>query len=133
MPGNGMRYRSDVGQDDPPADTLPIVVEGIPRIAFRYSGDDYRATDGDGHTLRRPFPDLMRQLVLEPAGMAASSFDQPLPPERAAHAASGYIWRTSARVGVFILLLFRGSLHVIGSVLLRRYPETFGIVVYLVE
>jgi CubicO group peptidase (beta-lactamase class C family) len=37
----------------------------------------------------RPFPELMRDLVFDRIGMADSTYEQPLPPDRAAHAASG--------------------------------------------
>jgi CubicO group peptidase (beta-lactamase class C family) len=40
---------------------------------------------------QRPFPDLMRSLVLEPAGMAHSGYLQPLPHSLRAAAASGHL------------------------------------------
>jgi hypothetical protein len=43
----------------------------------------------------RPFPDLMRELVLGPAGMARSTYENPFPEARRAEAATGH--RASAR------------------------------------
>jgi CubicO group peptidase (beta-lactamase class C family) len=43
--------------------------------------------------LGRPFPDIMRELVLDPAGVKNNTFEQPLPPDRAMVAASGHIFR----------------------------------------
>jgi hypothetical protein len=40
----------------------------------------------------RPFPELMRELVLDPAGMNESTFDQPLPKD----------WEVDAAVGHFV-------------------------------
>jgi CubicO group peptidase (beta-lactamase class C family) len=36
-----------------------------------------------------PFPEIMRKRVFEPIGMSSSTYEQPLPPERSAIAASG--------------------------------------------
>lgn len=36
-----------------------------------------------------PFPEIMRRRVFEPIGMSSSTYEQPLPRERAALAASG--------------------------------------------
>jgi len=38
---------------------------------------------------RKPFPALMREIVLSKIGMADSSYEQPLPPPKAALTASG--------------------------------------------
>jgi CubicO group peptidase (beta-lactamase class C family) len=64
-----------------PANTFGVRVDTIPGTQFRYSG---------GGTLvmqqlledvtRTPFPELMQELVLEPAGMHDSDYTQP-PPE----------------------------------------------------
>jgi CubicO group peptidase (beta-lactamase class C family) len=64
-----------------PANTFGVRVDTVPGAQFRYSG---------GGTLvmqqlledvtRTPFPDLMRELVLDPAGMSDSDYAQP-PPE----------------------------------------------------
>ncbi|PYV07721.1 MAG: hypothetical protein DMG07_27810, partial [Acidobacteria bacterium] len=75
----------------PPANTAPVRVDTEPGTKWRYSGGGYTAaqlamTDTFGH----PFPDLMAALVLGPAGMRASTYEQPLPAERLRLAAAGY-------------------------------------------
>jgi CubicO group peptidase (beta-lactamase class C family) len=74
-----------------PANTDPIRVNRLPGSEWRYSGGGYTVMqqlleDVTGET----FPELMRRLVLDPAGMVSSSYEQPLPPERAALAAKAH-------------------------------------------
>ena len=74
-----------------PANTEAIRVDRIPGSEWRYSGGGYTVmqqllVDVTGQT----FPDFMRTRVLVPLGMRASSFEQPLPPDRAALTASGH-------------------------------------------
>jgi CubicO group peptidase (beta-lactamase class C family) len=74
-----------------PANTDPIRVNRLPGSEWRYSGGGYTVMqqlleDVTGVA----FPDLMRRLVLDPAGMVSSSYEQPLPPERAALAARAH-------------------------------------------
>ena len=88
-----MADRREVLDGAPPANTLPVVVEGVPGLHLRYSGGGTTiaqkvVTDVVG----KPFPDLMRELVLEPAGMSNSTFEQPLPAAIAERAASGHPW-----------------------------------------
>src|SRR5207249_218791 len=40
--------------------------------------------------LGKPFPEIMRALVLDPLGMQHSTYEQPLPPARARFAATGH-------------------------------------------
>ena len=75
----------------PPANTMPIRVDTIPGTQFRYSGGgtsiiQQLLLDVTG----TPFPDLMRELVLEPLGMHDSGYLQPLPEELHDHAATGH-------------------------------------------
>lgn len=61
-----------------PANTPPVFADLIPGLQFRYSGGgtciaQLAVTDLTG----LPFPELMRQLVLEPLGMTDSSYEQP--------------------------------------------------------
>lgn len=75
----------------PPANTAPIRVDTTPGAIWRYSGGGFTVMqqlmiDVSG----TPFPRFMREAVLAPIGMIASSFEQPQPPSRAALAATGY-------------------------------------------
>ena len=118
----------------PPANTEPVRVETEPGSQWNYSGGGYTIaqlvmTDTSG----RPFPELARSLVLDPAGMAHSTYEQPLPPAKLRLAATGYrsngeavegkrhtypemaaagLWTTSedlARFGIAIARSLRGD------------------------
>jgi len=73
-----------------PANTDPIRVDTVPGTKERYSGggvtiEQLLMTDITG----KQFPALMRELVLNKIGMTESSYEQPLPPARAAMTAGG--------------------------------------------
>jgi CubicO group peptidase (beta-lactamase class C family) len=73
------------------ANTDPIRVDTLPGTQFRYSGGGYCIVqqilmDVTG----QPFPQLMRELVLDPLGMQQSTFEQPLPHTLAPVAATAY-------------------------------------------
>jgi len=75
----------------PPANTPPVRVDTVPGTQFRYSGGGTSIVqqlmmDATGE----PFPDLMRALVLDPLGMTASGYLQPLPESRRHEAATGH-------------------------------------------
>jgi CubicO group peptidase (beta-lactamase class C family) len=74
----------------PPATNPPMRVGFEPGTQWHYSGDGYVVvqqlmTDASGQS----FPDFMRTVVFEKLGMHDSSYEEPLPPGRAASAASG--------------------------------------------
>jgi len=74
-----------------PANTPPIRVDTLPGAHMRYSGGGYTVlTQLLEDVTGKPFPALARELVLAPLGMDDSSFEQPLPPERAALAAHAH-------------------------------------------
>jgi CubicO group peptidase (beta-lactamase class C family) len=63
-----------------PANTDPIRVDTVPGTIWRYSGGGYTImqqllVDVE----KKPFPEIMRELVLEPAGMKRSTYYQPPP------------------------------------------------------
>jgi CubicO group peptidase (beta-lactamase class C family) len=75
---------------EPPANSLPVRVTMVPGTEFKYSGGGYVLTqllmiDVTGE----PFPAFMRESVLDRMGMADSTYEQPLPPQRASQAATG--------------------------------------------
>ncbi|MFN8571409.1 MAG: serine hydrolase domain-containing protein [Gemmatimonadaceae bacterium] len=73
-----------------PANTAPVRVDTFPGAISRYSGGGTTVamlllTD----VTKKPFPELMQQLVLTPAGMTSSTYEQNLPPDMAAKIATG--------------------------------------------
>jgi CubicO group peptidase (beta-lactamase class C family) len=73
-----------------PANTAPIRVDIVPGTKFVYSGggvtiEQQLVMDVTG----KPFPQFMRETVLDKIGMLESTYQQPLPPARAVLAASG--------------------------------------------
>ena len=74
-----------------PSNVGSVRLERPPMTAMKYSGGgvtlmQLAMTDVYG----KPFPDLMRQLVLGPLEMTNSTYDQPLSPERDRHAARAH-------------------------------------------
>ncbi len=73
-----------------PANTAPVRVEIVPGTKSVYSGggvtiEQQLMIDVSG----KPFPVLLRETVLDKIGMPDSSYEQPLPPSRAAATAAG--------------------------------------------
>jgi CubicO group peptidase (beta-lactamase class C family) len=73
-----------------PANTAPIRVDFVPGTDERYSGggisiEQQLMMDVSG----KQFPALMKETVLDRIGMTDSSYEQPLPPARAALTAGG--------------------------------------------
>ncbi|MDH3292350.1 MAG: beta-lactamase family protein [Gemmatimonadota bacterium] len=76
---------------EPPANSAPIVVDVVPGSRFRYSGGGYEVMDQAVRDVTgTTFPAFIRERVLEPIGMANSTFAQPLPASLFDSAASGY-------------------------------------------
>ena len=74
-----------------PANTPPVRIDMIPGSQWRYSGGGFVVTqllvaDVSG----RPFQEYMKTTVLAPLGMTHSTFEQPLPRDKAEQAASGH-------------------------------------------
>lgn len=74
-----------------PANSAPVRVNVLPGSLWRYSGGGITVmqlmmADVTG----KPFPALMRELVLDKIGMKNSTYDQPLTSEHASRAASGH-------------------------------------------
>jgi CubicO group peptidase (beta-lactamase class C family) len=73
------------------ANTAPVRVNALPGTQFRYSGGGTSIVQLMlMDLLGKPFPALMRELVLDPLGMDHSTYEQPLPAARARFAATGH-------------------------------------------
>ncbi len=78
----------------PPANTPPVRVNALPGLTYRYSGGGTTvAQQAVVDRLGEPFPQLMRELVLEPLCMDDSTFEQPPPPAWAGRLATGHPWK----------------------------------------
>ncbi len=74
-----------------PANTTAILVDTLPGSAWRYSGGGFVVTQLVLENVTgQAFPTLMHNLVLGPIGMSHSTYQQPLPPDRIAEAATPY-------------------------------------------
>jgi CubicO group peptidase (beta-lactamase class C family) len=76
---------------DGKGNTPPVRVSTIPGLQFSYSGGGYCVlqqllVDVTG----KPFPELARELVLDPLGMTDSTYEEPLPEHLWPRAASGH-------------------------------------------
>lgn len=80
--------------------TDPVRVNALPGSAWRYSGGGYTIV---GQLMEdvagKPFPQIVRERVLEPAGMTHSTFVQPLPLARESDEATAYAQDGSAIEG----------------------------------
>ena len=99
FPGYGVEERIptvvEVLDGRPPANTARVEVNILPGVQFRYAGGgttvaQQLVTD----VLGKPFPQIMRELVLDPLGMKDSTYEQPLPAARAAAAATAHPWKS---------------------------------------
>jgi CubicO group peptidase (beta-lactamase class C family) len=78
-----------------PANNSPIRVDIVPGTEWRYSGGGYMVVQQLlEDVMGRSFPEIMREIVLEPVGMTSSVYSLPLPEElhsmaATAHDASG--------------------------------------------
>ena len=76
--------------EKPDVNTAPIRVDFVPGTKWRYSGggvtiEQLVMTDVAG----KPFPTLMKELILDKAGMTDSTYEQPLPKAWQARTATG--------------------------------------------
>jgi CubicO group peptidase (beta-lactamase class C family) len=84
----------------PPANNQPIVVDVLPGTQFRYSGGGTTiAQQAVVDVTGRPFPELMRELILDPVGMMDSGFEQPAPSAFAKRGAKGHLWNGTETPG----------------------------------
>jgi len=75
----------------PPANSPPVTVTVEPGSAYHYSGGGYEIAEALMiDATKTPFPELLTDLVLKPAGMDHSTFAQPLPADLIGDAAGGH-------------------------------------------
>ena len=76
-----------------PSNVGPVFFERPPFTAFKYSGGGITIMQlALMDAFARPFTEIARERVLEPLGMDASTFEQPLPSVRDAEAARAHSW-----------------------------------------
>ena len=64
-----------------PANSAPIVVEAVPGSEFRYSGGGFTIVqEMMVDAIGKPFPQIMKTIVLDPIGMRNSTYQQPIDP-----------------------------------------------------
>jgi CubicO group peptidase (beta-lactamase class C family) len=128
--------------------SMPVVVAGLPGLGFAYSGGGYTIMqqlliDVTG----KEFPALAAELVLEPAGMADSTFAQPLPAWLVAGAATGHhpgpvpvpgrwhtypemaaagLWSTAGDLARFLLAIRAGITGAPGALLPQELAEAMA-------
>ncbi|HEY9283527.1 MAG TPA: serine hydrolase [Pyrinomonadaceae bacterium] len=74
-----------------PANTAAIRVDTVPGRVWRYSGGGYTVMQQlIADVAKKPFAEVAKQLVLDPAGMRHSTYEQPLPARLAAQAATAH-------------------------------------------
>ena len=87
---------------EPPANTGKVEVNLLPGTQFRYSGGGTTvAQQAVVDVLNKPFPQIMRELVLDPLGLTHSTYEQPLPKRWVAQAATGHPWKENPVNGKF--------------------------------
>ncbi len=74
-----------------PANTRAIRVDVLPGSLWRYSGGGYSVSQQLAiDVTQQPYPRFMQETVLGPLGMDASTYEQPLPSEKAALTATAH-------------------------------------------
>ena len=80
-------------EGEKPAYSAPVRADTEPGKEFRYSAGGYTVLQQlMVDAAAAEFPELMEKLVLRPAGMTHSTFEQPLPEGRRSSAASAHSW-----------------------------------------
>jgi CubicO group peptidase (beta-lactamase class C family) len=77
-----------------PANTPKVEVNILPGLQFRYSGGGTTVVQQVLMDItKKPFPQIMRELVLDPSGLSHSTYDQPLPKRLTKDAATAHPWK----------------------------------------
>ena len=89
--GEGVPTLLQLLEGTKPANSAPVRVDIPVGTRWRYAGGGYAIAQlAIEDVTKKPFADVLRELVLEPAGMSHSTFAQPLPADLRDKAASGY-------------------------------------------
>jgi CubicO group peptidase (beta-lactamase class C family) len=87
---------------EPSANTEKVEVNILPGLQFRYSGGGTTvAQQSIVDLLNKPFPQIMRELVLDPLELTNSTYEQPLPQHLTDRVATGHPWKGIPIVGKF--------------------------------
>jgi CubicO group peptidase (beta-lactamase class C family) len=90
-PGEPLPTLTDILNGVPPANSSPIVVDIVPGSTWRYSGGGLTVMQlALMDVEKKPFPEILREKVLDPIGMTSSSYEQTMTPHRLKLAASGH-------------------------------------------
>ena len=129
-PGSPLPTLLQILDGQSPANSPPIRVEQLPGDKYRYSSAGYVVLQQMIIDItKKPFPEAMRALVLDPLGMKDSTFEQPLPDDLDSVAASGHreahvlaghgrvhpemaalgLWTTPADLAKFIITVQRAK------------------------
>lgn len=85
-----------------PANTAKVEVNILPGTQFRYSGGGITvAQQALVDLLKKPFPQIMRELVLDPLGLTNSTYEQPLPKYWNKRASTAHPWKGIPLKGKF--------------------------------
>lgn len=81
----------EILDEEQPSNTLGVRVITIPGMRFRYSGGGYCVVQQVlMDVMKKPFPELMRELIFNPLEMHQSTYEQPLSAEKWESAATGH-------------------------------------------
>lgn len=87
---------------DAPANTAKVEVNVLPGVQFRYSGGGTTvAQQALVDFLKKPFPQIMEDLIFAPLGLTNSTYEQPLPKSWAKRAATAHPWKGIPLKGKF--------------------------------
>jgi CubicO group peptidase (beta-lactamase class C family) len=90
-PGTPMPSLTQILNGEKPSNVGRVLVTRQPSTSFKYSGGGITLVQLlMSDVFKRPFPELMHALVLEPIGMTRSAYEQPLSAERDKNAARGH-------------------------------------------
>src|SRR5262249_41749020 len=88
--GTPLPTTAQILNGEPPANSMPVRVTLVPGTVLEYSGGGYVLTQLlMGDVTGQPFPTILRQAVFDKIGMTDSTYEQPIPADRAAQAATG--------------------------------------------